>query len=140
MKIKFKAMVCIVETNRSFFFYDFDIVRKNYFIYLKYAALFFVAADPHKNQDYYIAGNFLNVDRRPPLQRGLMNFQLPNFQLYNKSLKDWSLGKQLIVFPSYVGTSRFWGNKINCFTRNQPSRHGLLCRVQFTKTIAFCPS
>ena len=29
-----------------------------------------------------------------PLQRGLMNFQLQNFQLYNKSLKDWSLGKQ----------------------------------------------
>lgn len=49
MKIKFKAMVCIVETNRSFCFDDFDIVRKNYFIYLKYAALFFVAADPHKN-------------------------------------------------------------------------------------------
>ena len=28
-----------------------------------------------------------HVDRRPPLQRGLMNFQLENFQLYNKSLK-----------------------------------------------------
>ena len=26
-----------------------------------------------------------NVDQRPPLQRGLMNFQLQNFQLYNKS-------------------------------------------------------
>ena len=30
-----------------------------------------------------------NVDRRPPLQQGLMNFQLQNFQLCNKSLKDW---------------------------------------------------
>ena len=26
-----------------------------------------------------------NVDQWPPLQRGLMNFQLHNFQLYNKS-------------------------------------------------------
>ena len=26
-----------------------------------------------------------------------------NFQLYNKSLKDWSLGKQLILFPSNLG-------------------------------------
>ena len=34
-----------------------------------------------------------NVDRRPPLQRGLMNFQLSN-----KSLKDLSLGGQLILF------------------------------------------
>ena len=33
-----------------------------------------------------------NVDRRPPLQRGLMNFQLQNFQLHKKLLKDWSLG------------------------------------------------
>ena len=30
-----------------------------------------------------------HVDRRPPLKRGFMNFQLENFQLYNKSLKDW---------------------------------------------------
>ena len=30
-----------------------------------------------------------NDDRPTPLQRGLMNFLL-----YNKSLKDWSLGKQ----------------------------------------------
>ena len=43
-----------------------------------------------------------NVDRRPPLQQGLMNFQLQNFQQYNKSLKDGSLG-----------------NKINCFPRDQ---------------------
>ena len=34
------------------------------------------------------------VNRRPPLQRGLINFQL-----YNKTLQDWSLGKQLILFP-----------------------------------------
>ena len=31
------------------------------------------------------------TDRRPPLKRGFMNFQLENFQLCNKSLKDWSL-------------------------------------------------
>ena len=41
-----------------------------------------------------------NVDRRPPWRRGLMNFQLQNFQLYSKSLKDWSFGKQLILFSS----------------------------------------
>ena len=34
------------------------------------------------------------------LQRGLMNFQLQIFQLYNKSLKDWSLGKQWMLFPN----------------------------------------
>ena len=34
------------------------------------------------------------VNRRPPSQRGLINFQL-----YNKTLQDWSLGKQLILFP-----------------------------------------
>ena len=35
-----------------------------------------------------------NVDRRVPLQRGLMNFQLQNFQLYNRSSEDWgSRGK-----------------------------------------------
>ena len=46
-----------------------------------------------------------NVDRQPPLQRGVMNFQLENFQLYDKSLKDWSLGKQLILFPSNLNVS-----------------------------------
>ena len=29
-----------------------------------------------------------------------MNFQPQNFQLYNKSLKDWSFEKQSILFPS----------------------------------------
>ena len=36
-----------------------------------------------------------NVDRRPLSHRGVMNFRLSD-----KSLKDWSLGKQLILFPS----------------------------------------
>ena len=36
-----------------------------------------------------------NVDRGPPLLRGLMNFQL-----YNNTLNDWSRGKQLILCPS----------------------------------------
>ena len=31
-------------------------------------------------------------------QQNLMDIQLQNFQLY-KSLKDWILGKQLILFP-----------------------------------------
>ena len=37
--------------------------------------------------------------------RGLVNFQLQNFQLFNKSLKDWSFGKQLILFPSNLNVS-----------------------------------
>ena len=46
-----------------------------------------------------------NVDRQLSLQRGLMNFQLENFQLYDKSLKDWSLGKHLFLFPSNLNVS-----------------------------------
>ena len=46
-----------------------------------------------------------DVDRPPPLQRGLMNFQLQNFQLYYISLKDWSLWKQLILFPLNLNVS-----------------------------------
>ena len=69
----------------------------------------------------------LNVDRRPPLQRGLMNFQLQNVQLYNKSPTDWSRGKELVLFPRISmfpeeeprKTWRFSGNKINCFPRDQ---------------------
>ena len=41
-----------------------------------------------------------NVDRQPLLQQGLMSFQLQFFQLYNKTLKDWSFGKQLVLFLS----------------------------------------
>ena len=58
-----------------------------------------------------------NVDRGPSLQRGLMNAQLQNFQQYDKSFNDWSLGKQLFCFlESQVlmtigaapGTSPWW--------------------------------
>ena len=38
-----------------------------------------------------------------------MNFQLQNFQLYNKALQDWSLGKQQIL-------------TVNCFPRDQSLR------------------
>ena len=40
---------------------------------------------------------------------------------YKKSLKDWSLGKQLSLFPSHlnVSLSSISGNKINAFPRNQ---------------------
>ena len=41
-----------------------------------------------------------NVDRRPPSQRGLMNFQL-----YNKLLKDRFLWKQFILFPVNLNVS-----------------------------------
>ena len=34
--------------------------------------------------------------------------------IYNKSLKDWSLEKQLILIPSNL--LRFSGNKMNCLS------------------------
>ena len=46
------------------------------------------------------------------LQQGLMNFKPWNFQLYNKSLKDWSLGKPLMLFPENLSVSRS-----GCFPR-----------------------
>ena len=49
-----------------------------------------------------------NVDRQPPLQRGLIiNFQLQNLQLHNKSLKDWSINcfRRISMFPKAVISS-----------------------------------
>ena len=57
-----------------------------------------------------------NVDRRPQLQRGLMNFQLQKFQLIYIT-NHWSLEKQLILIPSnLLRSSR---NKMNCLPRDQ---------------------
>ena len=39
-----------------------------------------------------------DVDQRLPLQQDLGYFQRQNFQLYHKSLKDWSLRKQLHTY------------------------------------------
>ena len=41
--------------------------------------------------------------------------------LYNKSLNDWSLGKQWILFPSNLNVSLEFvsGNKIHCSPRDQ---------------------
>ena len=71
-----------------------------------------------------------NVDWRPSLQQGLLNFQL-----YNKSLYSWSLSKQLILFPSDLSVSWGWQGKhwdlketkiffvnINCVPRDQSFR------------------
>ena len=42
------------------------------------------------------------------------------FMGYNNPLKDWSLGKQLILFPWNLNvTLKFSGYKINCLPRNQ---------------------
>ena len=43
------------------------------------------------------------------------------FLLYNKSLNDWSLGQQWILFPSTLSweTLRFLGNKIHCSPQDQ---------------------
>ena len=44
-------------------------------------------------------------------------FSASNFKLYNKSLWNWSLGRQLIFFSSKLNVSL--GNKTNCFLRNE---------------------
>ena len=43
----------------------------------------------------------MNVDRRPPLLRGLTNFKISSYI----SSQDWSFGKQLSVFPSNLNVS-----------------------------------
>ena len=45
-----------------------------------------------------------NVDRRPPLLRGLMNFHSFKISSYILS-QDWSFGKQLSLFPSNLTVS-----------------------------------
>ena len=55
------------------------------------------------------------VDQRPPLERGLMNFQLQNFQLYNKLHKNWSRGKQLILFDCFPRDQ-----SLSVFTKPRP--------------------
>ena len=48
----------------------------------------------------------MNVDWPLQLKQRFMNFQL-----YNKSLKDWSLQKQLILFLENLNVSAFSGKK-----------------------------
>ena len=48
-----------------------------------------------------------NVDRRPTLGQSLTNSQLQNFQLYNKSRKDWSFG-ETVNFISLESQSFPW--------------------------------
>ena len=54
-----------------------------------------------------------NVDRRPTLERDFMNSQLQKFQLYNKSLKEWSLGES-VNFVSF---------ECPCFPRFRLGKH-----------------
>ena len=68
-----------------------------------------------------------NVDQRPLLKWGLMTFQLQNFQLYNKSPKDWFPRKQLTLFPENLNVSpssasvniEILGKEINYFPLEQ---------------------
>ena len=53
-----------------------------------------------------------NIDQRPPLHASVF------IVLYNKSLNYWSLGKQLVLFPSNPNIG-FLGNKINSFPWDQ---------------------
>ena len=70
-----------------------------------------------------------NVDRRPPLQRGLMNssFRVSSY-ITNHLVKVWFLGKQLMLFPSNLNVSLSFasgkmpdivGKKINVSPRDQ---------------------
>ena len=54
-----------------------------------------------------------NVDWKPPLQRGLMNFQLQNFQLYKKSLKETKLTAWVIKCLILTVMQLF----VNCFQK-----------------------
>ena len=69
--------------------------------------------------------------------------------LYNKSLNDWSLGKQWILFPSNFNvpstssreTLRFSGNKIHCSPRDQSlSVYYFLHRIWKPGVIQWKPS
>ena len=51
-----------------------------------------------------------NVDQRPPLQRGLINFPLQNFQLYNKSLLKRLVLRETVNFVS-LESLRFLGKQ-----------------------------
>ena len=62
-----------------------------------------------------------NVDRQPPL---LLPLQVFLFVLYNKSLNDWSLKKQFILFPSAVprGNIEILGKQNDLFPSRTVSR------------------
>ena len=65
-----------------------------------------------------------NVDRRAPL---LLPLHVFLFVLYNKSLNDWSLGKQFILFPSAAprGNIEILGKQIELF----PSQPVIKCLI-----------
>ena len=68
-----------------------------------------------------------------------LNFQLQNFQLYNKSLKDSVVPRDLSVslgFPSE--TLRFLGDKINCLPRDQSL--SVYCRLGCNLFMMLCYS
>ena len=71
----------------------------------------FVNAKSHAREKPLLARNWVGCCPWM-LQQGLINFKPWNFQLYNKSLKDWSLGKQLMLFPKNLSVSRS-----GCFPR-----------------------
>ena len=63
----------------------------------------------------------VKFNRRPLLQRGLMNFQLQNFQLYNKShIKTGPSWNSKFCFTENLNASLVSasGNKINYFPRD----------------------
>ena len=72
-----------------------------------------------------LSARMLTDDRRYSLtlQLGLMNLHLQNFQLYNKSLKDWFLGRQIILFPSNINVTKLTISLgIDFFTTSSPVR------------------
>ena len=83
-----------------------------------------------------------NVDWRLPLQRGLMNFQLQNFQLYNKSLNDWSwkrliLSQSLCVYYYHYCYSVIYSWRV--FLTALQNLRSILCLVSAFTPYTKCP-
>ena len=83
-----------------------------------------------------------NVDRRLPLQRGLMNFQLQNFQLYKKSLNDWSwkrliLSQSLCVYYYHYCCSVIYSWRV--FLTAVQNLRSILCLVSAFTPYTKCP-
>ena len=55
--------------------------------------------------------------------------------LYNKSLNDWSLGEQWILFPETRETLRFEGNKIYCSSWDQSLSDLLYSKTKQTQNL-----
>ena len=63
-----------------------------------------------------------NVDQWLPLQQGLMNFQLQNFQLYNKSLVPWET-VNFVSLESRLPLRKHWDSRETKLTVSWGTSH-----------------